>query len=182
MVHAAAILALAVACAPAAGTQAFADFSSRGLSGSQGVEVRLRHPAAWKKVPTEDPMALAELRGPHGKLTGIVQVGRGRQRGPTGELCRPERARTMLRQLAPEEADARVTEVVARTSAGRAGYELRYERNASPEFLLVRSRIVCLKDSRLVVSCGATGPTRMAVADIEPVCREVLDSLAIAEE
>jgi hypothetical protein len=178
----AAALALWTACLPPAGAEDFATFSSKGLPGSQGIEVRLRHPARWKQVPLDDPMALAELRGPHGRLTGIVQVGRGRQRGSTEGLCRPDRARTMLQQLAPEDADARVTDVVARTSAGRPGYEVRYERNHPPDHLRVHSVIVCLKDSRVVVSCGAIGPARAALADIGPVCTQVLESLSISED
>lgn len=173
---------LASACILPAGAQEFATFSSKGLPGSQGIDVRLRHPAGWKKVPLDDPMALAELRGPHGPLTGIVQVGRGRQRGPAEGLCRPERARTMLQQLAPEESDARVTDVLARTTDGRAGYEVRYERSHPPEHLRVHSLIVCLQDSRIVVSCGALGPSRAALAQIEPVCTQVLESLSISED
>ena len=46
----------------------------------------------------------------------------------------------------------------------------------------VRSVIVCLKDSQLVVSCGGTGAAKPALAQIEPVCRRVLESLTISEE
>ncbi len=159
------------------------EFSSRGLRGSQDVDVRVRHPAGWKKVETDDGMALIELRGPQGALTGILQIGRGRrQRTDMEVLCHPERARTMLQNPGAQEPGTRVTEVVARTSAGRPGYEVRYERSNPPDFLLVRSVIVCLKDSRLVVSCGASGALQSALSVIEPVCAQVLDSLSIREE
>jgi hypothetical protein len=177
-----AALASAAATAAAAADES-REFSSRGLRGSEGVVVRITHPAAWKKVETDDEMALVELRGPHGALTGILQVGRGRrQRTDMEALCHPERARTMLQDPAAQEPDTRVTEVVARSTGGRAGYEVRYERHVAPEFLRVRSVIVCLKDSRLVVSCGASATARPALAAIEPVCGQVLDSLHISED
>jgi hypothetical protein len=177
-----AALALTFALTSPGHAEDFGEFDSKGLPGSRGVVVRVRHPAGWKKVPVDDEMALAELRGPQGRLTGILQVARGRQRAGTEALCQPERALSMLRHLAAEESDARVTDVFARTSAGRPGYEVRYERNVAPSFLLVRSVIVCLKDSRVLVSCGATGGTKAALTEIEPVCRQVLESLSISEE
>jgi hypothetical protein len=159
-----------------------AEFSSRGLPRSDGVEVRLRYPAAWRKVASDDEMALAEFRGPEGALTGILQVGRGARRSDTAALCHPERALTMLQDARARESDARITEVVARATEGRPGFEIRYERNDAPDFLRVRSRIVCLKDTRLVVSCGAMGPAKAALAAIEPVCDRALESLRISEE
>lgn len=176
-------LALTTFVCPPLRADELRDFSSRGMRGSQGVEVRLQHPASWKKVETDDPMALVELRGPQGALTGILQIGRGRrQRTDMEALCHPERARTMLQNPGVQEPATRVTEVVARTTAGRPGYEVRYERNNSPDFLLVRSAIICLKDSRLVVSCGATGARKAALHAIEPVCAQVLDSLRVTED
>jgi hypothetical protein len=177
-----ATLALASASTCLAQAQDFQEFSSQGLRGSQGVVVRVRHPAAWKRVATDDAMAVAELRGPHGPLTGILQIGRGRKRPDMESLCRPERARTMLQNPGAEEADARIMEVVARRSEGRAGYEIRYERNNGPAFLAARSLVVCLKDSRLVVSCGAMAARKTALGAIEPVCRQVLASVSISED
>jgi hypothetical protein len=177
-----ATLALTSAFISPARAEDFAEFNSMGLPGSQGVVVRVRHPAGWKQVAIDDDMALAELRGQQGRLTGILQIGRGRQRAGVETPCRPERARTMLLSPAAEESDARITDVFARKHEGRPGYEIRYERNNAPTFLLVRSVIVCLKDSRLVVSCGATGGLKAALAEIEPVCRQVLESLSISEE
>lgn len=160
----------------------FKEFDSARLPGSRGVSVRVRHPASWKKVDVDDDMALAELRGPQGPLTGILQIGRGRRQEGIEALCRPERAPTMLQSLGAEESDVRVTDVVARQHAGRPGYEIRYQRSHPRDYLQVRTLVVCLKDSRLVVSCGASGATQAALADIEPVCRQVLDSLRIAED
>lgn len=160
----------------------FREFDSARLPGSRGVSVRLRHPASWKKVDVDDDMALAELRGPQGRLTGILQIGRGRQQEGIEALCRPERARTMLQNLSTEESDVRVTDVVARQHEGRPGYEIRYQRSNPRDYLQVRSLVVCLKDSRLVVSCGAAGEAKAELADIEPVCRQVLDSLRISED
>jgi len=177
----AAALALASTVLAPARADDFADFSSAGLPGSRGLVVRVRHPAGWKMVVPDDDMALAELRGPQGALTGILQIGRGQRRSDVQALCRPERARTMLHNPS-QEPDLRITEVVARTSEGRAGFEVRYERSDAPGFLLVRSRIVCLKDTRLVVSCGALGAAKAALSGIEPVCRRVLESLSISEE
>lgn len=177
--RAAIALALAPCASPCvAGAGDFQEFSTRGLPGSRGLEVRVRHPAGWKTTIVEDPMALAELRGPHGRLTGILQIGRGRQRQDIEALCRPERARSMLQGT--QDPQTRVTDIVARRHADRPAFEVRYRRNDPP--LLVRSMIVCLKDTRLVVSCGATGPARAALGEIEPVCARVLDSLAIREE
>lgn len=175
-------LVTALAAVPAAQAQDLREFSTRGLPGSEGVLVRVSHPSHWKSVDLADDMALAELRGTEGRLTGILQIGRGRPRQDMQALCRPERARTMLQGLTEQEPDTRVTDVVARQHQGRSAYELRYERSDAPGFLVVRTLIVCLKDSRLVVSCGGAGDTRTAVAGIEPVCRQVLDSLAIAED
>ena len=178
-------LLLASALAAAANAQelpGFAEFDSARLPGSRGVVVRVRHPAGWKKVEVDDDMALAELRGPQGRLTGILQIGRGRQQEGVEALCRPERARTMLQNLGAEESDVRITDVVARQHEGRPGYEIRYQRSNPPDYLQVRSLVVCLKDSRLVVSCGASGPGKAALADIEPVCRQVFDSLRISED
>jgi hypothetical protein len=177
-----AVLALACAAPLPALAQEFRDFSSKGLPGSQGVVVRLSHPAHWRPVIVDDAMALAELRGPEGKATGILQVGRGRQRQDMESLCRPERARTMLQNLAAAGDDARVTEAVARRRDGRPAFELAYERNEAPALLQVRSVIVCLKDTQLVVSCGGTATAKPALAAIAPVCARVLESLAIAEE
>jgi hypothetical protein len=141
------------------------------------VVVRVSHPTAWKNVALDDPMALAELRGPQGPLTGILQIGRGRPQGDMASLCQPERAQTMMRN-----AEARVTDVVARQHEGRPAFEVRYERNDSGAFVLARSVIVCLKDTRLVVSCAASANAKSALAGIEPVCRQVLGSLTISEE
>lgn len=160
----------------------FKEFSTRGLPGSRGVVVRLQHPAGWKKVPVDDAGALAELRGAQGPLTGILQIGRGRRQPGTQAACQPERARTLLQSLAVTEPEARVTEVFARQHEGRPAYEFRYERNTPPDFLRVRGVIVCLKDSKLLVSCGALGPARAALAAIEPLCRQLLDSVTVVEE
>lgn len=174
-------LALLLALIPAwllpARAQDFAVFDSKGQPGFQGVVVRVSHPPAWKKVEIDDEMALAELRGPHGRLTGILQIGRGRPQADMAGLCKPDRARTML-----QNSDARVTDVVAREHEGRRAFEIRYERQDAGAYVLVRSVIVCLTDTRLVVSCGATGGMKAALADIEPVCRQVLGSLTISEE
>lgn len=165
-----------------AGAQESREFSSQGLPGSEGVVVRVSHPSHWRKVEVDDEMALAELRGTQGRLTGILQVGRGRPRHDMASACAPERARTMLQNLAAEDADARVTEVFARRHEGRAAYEVRYERRHAPDTMAVRSLIVCLKDSRLVISCGALGPSKPALAEMEPVCRQVLESVRISED
>jgi hypothetical protein len=176
----AAVLALTSAIIQPARAQDLQEFNSAGLPGSQGIVVRMQHPASWKKVATDDELALAELQGPQGRLTGILQVARGPRQAGAAALCPPERAPSMLQH--PAEPDARVTEVFARTIEGRPGYEIRYERNTAPALLLVRSVIVCLKDSRVLVSCGATGPAKAALSAIEPVCRRVLDSLRISED
>jgi hypothetical protein len=176
-----AALALSPAFLPHARADDLVEFSSKGLPGSEGVTVRLRHPAAWKKVVSDDDRAVAELRGPQGALTGILQIGRGGKRTDMEALCHPGRALTMLQNPRARESGVRITDVVARASDGRPGFDVRYERNDAP-FLRVRSRIVCLKDTRLVVSCGATGPARPALGEIEPVCGRVLESLSISEE
>lgn len=174
-------LALCAALAPAA-AQELREFSTRGLPASGGVVVRIGHPPGWKPVAVDDEAVLAELRGPQGRLTGILQIGRGRPRPDMEGQCAPDRARTMLQGLDQQEPDARVTDVFARTQAGRPAYEVRYERNTGTEFLRVRSLIVCLKDSKLVVSCGAAGRTKAALGEIEPVCSRLLETLSIAEE
>lgn len=174
-------IALCAALQPA-GAQEFSEFTSKGLSGSEGIVVHVSHPSHWRKVEVNDEMALAELRGTRGRLTGILQVGRGRLRHDMASACAPERARTMLQHLAAEDADARVMDVFARQHEGRAAYEVRYERNHPPTFMAVRSLIVCLKDSRVVISCGALGPAKALLAEMEPVCRQVLESVRISED
>ena len=177
------IASLSFACSTlsAAHAQTLREFSSQGLQGSRGIVVRVSHPADWKRVDIDDPLALAEIRGPQGNLTGILQIARGRQR-PDAESCRPERASSMLRNVTTEFPDARVLDVVARKHGDRPAYDIRYERKDGGEFMLVRSVIVCLQDSRVLVSCGGAGRTRAALAAIEPVCGRVLESLAITEE
>jgi hypothetical protein len=177
-----AALALAIAVLAPARAEDFREFSSKGLPGSQGIAVHVRHPAGWKRVDVDDEIAMAELRGPQGKLTGILQVARGLRRADTEASCHPDRARSMLQNLAGEESDARVTDVVARSRDGRPGFEIRYERSNAPGYMLVRSVIVCLKDSKVLVSCGATADSKAALAGIEPVCRQVLESVSISEE
>lgn len=171
----------AASMAGAAGAQESRVFDSRGLPRSEGIAVRVSHPPHWQVVPLDDPMALAELRGEHGSATFVLQVGRGRQRSDMDTLCRPERARTMLQGIGGDD-DVRVTDAVARRHEGRAAFDLRYERGSAPAFLVVRSVIVCLKDSQVVVSCGAEAPARAVLAGMELVCRQVLDSLAITED
>lgn len=174
-------LVLVLAAMPGAHGQALQEFSTQGLPGSHGVVVRVSHPAGWKKVATEDEMALAELRGAVGPLTGILQVGRGRKRQDMAEACRPEHARTMLQAIAQQQPGTRVTDVVASRRGGRPAYEIRYDRSVAASFLRVRSVIVCLKDSKLLVSCGGTADRKAALAAIEPVCESVLQSLTIEE-
>ena len=158
----------------------FRSFTTKGLPRSTGVAIQVSHPAAWREAPADDAMALAELRGPQGNgLSGIVQIGRGRQRDDMDTLCRPERARTMLGNLA---GDARVTDVHAGEREGRPAFEIRYERQDAAGFMAVRSVIICLKDSQVLVSCAGAAETKQALARIDPVCRRVLDSLAIREE
>ena len=176
------LLALACACAGQAQADGFAEFNSKGLPGSEGIAVRVQHPSGWKRMPTDDAQAVAELRGPHGRLAAVLQIGRGLRRPGMDAHCAPERARTMLQKLSADESDTRVTDVVARRIDGRAGYEIRYERRNPPDFMLVHSAIACLKDSRVLVSCGATAANRAALAGIEPVCRQVLDSVRISED
>lgn len=177
-----AILAVTLAAMSLARAEDFKEFNSKGLPRSQGIVVRMSHPSQWRMVPVDDAMALAELRGPHGSLTGILQIARGRQRTDMEALCKPERARRMLRNLAGGEQDTRVTDVRARQRQGRPAYEIRYERNNAPTFMVVRSVVVCLKDSQLLVSCAGSGKVKAAVTDIEPVCIRVLESLDISEE
>lgn len=176
-----ATLAVTIAAMSLARAEDFREFNSKGLPRSQGVVVRVSHPPQWRMVPVDDAMALAELRGPHGSLTGILQIARGRQRNDMGTLCKPERVHTMLQNLTGGEQDTRVTDVLARQHQGRPAYEIRYERNNAPTFTVVRSVIVCLKDSQLVVSCAGAGKAKAAATGIEPVCSRVLESLAITE-
>jgi hypothetical protein len=178
----AATLTLTFAFLTPAGAEDFEEFSTQGLRESRGIVVRVRHPVGWKKVASDDEMAIAELRGPQGPLTGILQIARGRKRAGIDATCHPDRAPTMLQNLGAEEAGTRVREVFARNFDGRPGYELSYERNNAGDFLLVRGAIVCLKESRLLVTCGASGPRKGALLGIEPVCRQVLDSLTVTEE
>jgi hypothetical protein len=177
----AAALALACAAGSTAHAQEWREFSSRGLPRSEGVTVRINHPATWRRVDPDDELALAELRGAQGRLTGTLQIGRGLPRKDMETLCRPERARTMLQNLEADD-QARVTEVQARTHQGRPAYSLRYERHSPPTFTVVRSLIVCLRDSQLLVSCAGSGDARGALADIEPVCRQVLESVSVSED
>lgn len=178
------IVHFALGCAAAAWAQAgeFSEFDTQGLPRSQGIVVRVSHPAHWRKVPSDDEMALAELRGAENGLTGILQIGRGRQRSDMESLCKPERASTMLRNLAEGDPDTRVTDAVARTHQGRAAFALRYERNSAPAFLVVHSLIVCLKDSQLLVSCAGEGGSKPGAAAIAPVCARVLESVRISED
>jgi len=177
-----AAVALLFSAAPPAQAQDLADFSSRGLPRSDGFIVRLQHPAAWKEVEPDDALALAELRGPQGSLTGILQVARGQQRGDMSAVCHPQRAQTMLRDLTSREPGTRVTDVLARMHQGRQAFEIRYERRTDPGFLRVRSLILCLRDSRLVVSCGGAGEAKAALGAIEPVCDRVLRSVDVVED
>jgi hypothetical protein len=172
------LLALAVA----ASADDFVESGTRGLPGSKGIDVRVRHPADWKRIDSEDPAAIVELRGPEATVSGILQVARGRRRVGADAQCEPDRARSMLQHMAADEADARVTDIFARSVDGRPGYELRYERGDAPGYLLVRSVIVCLKDTRVMVSCGASSARKAALREIEPVCERVLGSLRISEE
>jgi len=175
-------LVVMLAATSLAQAQDFKEFNSKGLSRSQGIVVRVSHPSQWRMVPADDAMALAELRGPHGSLTGILQIARGRQRTDMEALCKPERARRMLQNLTGGEKDTRVTDVQARQRQGRPAYEIRYERNNAPTFTVVRSVVVCLKDSQLLVSCAGMGKVKAAVTGIEPVCGRVLESLDVTEE
>ncbi len=176
-------LVVTAAAASAAVAEELRDFDSRGLPGSEGVVVRVRHPASWKSVAVDDGQVLAELRGPQGKLTGMLQVGRGQRRDDLDAVCKPERAPSMLQKLAEQAPGTLVTDVFARRHEGRPAFEIRYERKDAPgSFLAVRSMIVCLKDTRLLVSCGGLGPQKAALAEIEPVCRQVLDSVRISED
>jgi hypothetical protein len=177
-----AALAVTFAAISLARAEGFTEFNSKGLPRSQGVVMRVNHPPQWRMVPARDDMALAELRGPHGSVTGILQIARGRQRTDMATLCKPERARTMLTKLTGGEQDTRVTDVRASQRQGRPAYEIRYERNNAPVFMVVRSVVVCLKDSQVLVSCAGAGQKKAALTSIEPVCSRVLDTLAITEE
>ena len=177
-----ATLAIAIAAMSPARAEDFREFNTKGLPRSQGVVMRVNHPPQWRMVPVRDDMALAELRGPQGSLTGILQVARGRQRNDIATLCKPERVRTMLQNLTGGERDTRVTDVRASQREGRPAYEIRYERNNAPTFMAVRSVVVCLKDSQVLVSCAGVGDKKAAVTGIEPVCSKVLDSLVITEQ
>src|SRR5688572_27219141 len=75
-----ATLAVTFAAMSLARAEDLREFNSKGLPRSHGIVVRLHHPPQWRMVPVDDDMALAELRGPHGSLTGILQIARGRQR------------------------------------------------------------------------------------------------------
>jgi hypothetical protein len=176
------LLALAWLLLSPAQAQDVRTFSSKGLALSKGVVVRVSHPAQWKMVPGDEEGVLAELQGPQGKLTGILQVARGRKRNDMATACQPERAATMLQQVAEQEQGARVTDAVARVHEGRPAFELRYERNAAPTVTRVRSLIVCLKDSQLLVSCAGEGRLKGALPEIDAVCNQVMDSLTISEE
>jgi hypothetical protein len=165
-----------------ANAQAHAQDFRELRTGAAGVVVRVRHPVQWQQVVPQDAGALAEVRGPQGPLTAVLQVGLGQPRADIASVCKPERALTMLQNLQGDEADARVTDVVARTHEGRAAYDVRYERHDAQEFLRVHSLVVCTSERRVLVSCGATGRTRPAVAAIDPVCRQVMDSVSISEE
>ena len=178
-----AAMSLGLLIAEPAGAQDWATFDSRGLPRSQGVVIRVPHPAAWQRVPPDDELALAELRGPHAGLTGIVQIARGRRHTDIAPLCRPERARTMLADLEAQAPGTRVTDVVAHVHQGRPGFELRYERADDRQVLRVHTRIVCLRDSRLVVSCAATADLRQRhrLAELEPVCARVLGGVEVSE-
>ena len=177
-----AALAFTITFFSGAQAQELREFSSKGLPGSEGMVLRVSHPAGWKRVAVDDDLALAELRGAQGRITGILQIGSGPQAPGVAASCTPDRARTLLQDPAEGEADARVTDVFARRHEGRPAYEIRYERNHPPDYLLVRSVVVCLPDRKVVVSCGATGSPRAALAEIEPVCGHVLGSLRISEE
>ena len=177
-------LLLALACAlplPAA-AQGMREFNSRGLPRSEGMAVRLQHPSHWQRVPVDDELALVELRGRQGPLTGILQIGRGGRRADMATACRPERARTLLQGIAGKEPGTRVTDVFARSHEGRPAFELRYERSGGGPFMRVRSLLVCLKDSQLLVSCAGSADARGALDAIEPVCEQVLDSLTVSED
>ncbi len=166
---------------PAAAQEAWASFDSRGLPRSEGARVRLQHPPGWKRVAPSDAMALAEWEGTQGELTSVLQVARGRPQTDMEALCRPERARTLLQDIAGHEPGTRMTDVVARKVQGRPAYELRYERHVPPDHLLARSLIVCLQSTRLLVTCGVSGPLKNALVEAEPVCRQVLESLEVEE-
>jgi hypothetical protein len=176
------LLALACGLAPVAPAQGLQEFSTMGLPRSRGVVVRVKHPSNWKRVAVDDEMALAELRGRQGPLTGILQIGRGRQRGDMASECKPERARTMLQGVSAQDPDTRVTDVFARSHQGRPAFEIRYERRDPPTFMRVHSVIVCLKDSKLVVSCAGSAEARAALDAIEPLCTQVLGSLSVSED
>lgn len=157
------------------------EFSTARLPRSEGIVVRVSHPAPWRPVETDDPSAIAELRGPQGSVTGILQIGRGEKRGDIASLCQPERAATMLQNLSTQEPGTQVTDVFARRHEGHPAFELRYERRNGNEVMAVHSLIVCLKDTRLLVSCAGVG-ARNALAGMAPVCRQVLDSVKVVED
>lgn len=173
------IALLAVACSAFAAD--LQEFSTAGLPRSEGIVVRVAHPAAWRRVDTDDPSAIAELRGPQGRVSAILQVGRGEKRADIAAVCEPQRAATMLQNVSAQEPGTHVTEVFARKLDGRPAFELRYERRNDRQLLAVHSLIVCLKDTRLLVSCAGVG-AKNALPDIEPVCRQVLDSVSVQED
>ena len=100
----------------------------------------------------EDDMALAEFRGPQGRLTGILQIGRGRQRQDMESLCRPERASTMLHDLSTQVSGARVMEAFARPRTGRPAPRRRPAfgdpREAKECAYTGRSRRIASRDNR----------------------------------
>ena len=183
MGRAAVCIGLGLLAAAPAFAQAWATFESRGLPRSQGVLVRVPHPADWRRVAPEDELALAELRGAQAGLTGILQIARGQRHADIGALCRPERARTMLADLEAQAPGTRLTDVVARAHKGRPGFELRYERADERQVLRVHTRIICLRDSRLVVSCAASADLRQRqrLDELAPVCARVLEGVEVSE-
>lgn len=180
--HRVAALALACVFAAPASAQEVQEFSTQGLPRSEGLVVRVKHPSHWRRVPVDDEMALAELRGRQGALTGILQIGRGRQRDDLASACQPERAATMLQGISAQEPDARVTDVIARRHEGRPAFEIRYERNRAPDLMRVRSLVVCLRDTKLLVSCAGMAQAKTALDAIEPLCAGVLGSVSITED
>lgn len=175
-------LVLALAAQGAVPANESRTFHSKGLPRTHGIAIRIDLPPAWRRVEPADELAIAELRGPQGRLTGTLQIARGQRRADMATACRPERARTMLERLSKQEPDARMTSAIAREHEGRPAFELRYEHNSAQVFTRVRSLIVCLKDSQLLVSCAGESALRPALEEIEPVCARVLDSLRVQEQ
>jgi hypothetical protein len=177
-------LALACIAGPSPSlSQALGEISIRDASRAPGVlSVRVQRPLEWKPVVPDDPQALAELRGPLDGLGGTLQIGRGARVHDIAALCAPHRAPTMLRAVESAEPGTRVTEVRATTHQGRPAFAVGYERRAAAEYTRVHSLIVCLQDSRLLVSCAGTGASKAALSRVDPVCRQVLESLQVTEE